>query len=232
MLNNLPLEILTIIINFLPISDILTNIFVSKKFNNLIICTRWDVHKFVLFHEKDLEFLHKFKFNIQKLKVSKFFENTIPNLTKLNYRELYLFNVDFSKYQSLIDFDSQISNKCEKLTFNFCIGYSKSLLSSFMCLVGCKNIKFHDELDCDYYDILNCFKKLPKLRQISLYNWILNQECLCLLADYEMVKLKNVKIHGNIDDFYNYTCIHLSSCLLNRQIMINNLLVGKKFKNK
>ena len=234
MLDKLPVEIIIVIFHFLSLYDIVTAISISEKYKTIIETTVWRIKNLCL-TSINYKILIKYNFRIHKLRIFNFF-----NLIGLHYKTLYFNNSNLPFAKSLIDMDSEISEKCKKISFRNCKLYSLLFILSLKYLKKCKHIKFFDRVEISnigsvYKFIHECTiltntKTLPNLCKISLTNWKLDQYCLNLLSNHETIILKEVLILDNISFIQNFSEIRLSTCFLNNYLFenrINDVIKGK-----
>lgn len=234
----LPIEVIEIIFNHLSFYEIINQIFLSKKYKKIIENVTWRIQKFIiiLFNKRDLQILQKFKPRIKNLFVDcneLASQNPIINyLDEIQYETLYFKNIDLyrNKITDLKDLDFKISEKCKEIYFINCINYSISLVNSLIYLKNCESVNFNGNVKMDlrvtgmvfcYINIvvLQTLNKLPKLKKISLSEWILDKECLELLSNHEIIELNQVIIKDDIIFLKNCTEVRLSKCQINE----NNL---------
>lgn len=226
MLDKLPIELIVFIyshLQFINFESLLIHLAISKKFlkiKNYI--QKLQVKSFIVSCEKNKQMLFKFKPYIKNLRLyqhlSKDIHLTNMNLKEINYKALFISDVDFSfcKINDLTNIDFKISEKCKKICFCDCKNYSMSLITSLSILKNCESIIFYGRI---FYGINNCetiilktINALQKLQKIHLIHWVLNEECLRLLSNHKIIKLNQVFITGDLNLIQNYSKICLFTC--------------------
>lgn len=246
-MNILPNEILHHILSFIPFKNMVRIIFVSKKFRDITTQSMWTITDYTISLRKDHQILTKFKPRIEKLIVNGLLPiNCVYNrcnnqmiqikkldLTQINYKKLYLKNINFIGITNLIDLDLDISKKCKKISFhNLFFGFYVDLPNPLKYLTECESIHLSISLETRSFNtyFLNCTKTLPKLRKITLSHWWLDNRLLQLLSNREIIVLKTCQICGDLNLIQNYYRLHLISCTLQNVVINNQILIGK-YKN-
>lgn len=169
-MNTIPREILDHIFDFTEFQEAIDYMTVSKFFMLVLKNKHWSVEKIYIGDHRDLHVSTKFKFVIKKLVIDDVPGIKNVKLNSLNYRELYLHNINFYGIDEITKIDQNISDKCEKLVIYQSQNSQMSLIKSFCFLKKCTSIHFNDlsKYNCENIKIiLNCLKKIPNIKEIG-----------------------------------------------------------------
>lgn len=227
-MNDLPFEILEHIFRFVNF-DIITHLFVSKNFYNIII----SIKKFKSCRIQNMTqytFLIKYNPQIIELGFLKNINIKKVNLKVLHYEKLFFKYVDFFDVTEFEELDPEINIKCKKLSLRYCRNYFNTCINSFhqltslTCIILCGKIDWFTIDDGSM--ILERLSHLKNLQKINLIGWELKNRGLKSLSNHKIIKLKNVVIFGKLELLRNYHELHIINTCHYETKLINGILKG------
>lgn len=223
MIDNLPIELLITIFDFLSLVEKNKATYVSKKFRNVIKNTHWQIKKFHIKYSKDVRILHKFKPFIGELVISDVgWHHVNPKiLNEINYENLTFREMCFG--MDFCNIDLHISKNCKGLTIDHCRGNYEALTNIFPDFKHCESIKFvnmfHYNVEGNYIPKL---KYLRNLQKICWENSHFYEENLKSLGEYGFIVLFKVIIKCNCQKVCNinyrtdYPKINFINCFIEK----------------